>query len=59
MLCGSGNVSIKKAERIKETLQLRSPSDLLEATIKDFEQVKGIGHKTATNLYEWLHNVEV
>ena len=58
MLCGSGNVSIKKAERIKETLQLGSPSDLLEATIEDFELVKGVGHKTATNLYRWLHNVE-
>ena len=58
MLCGSGNVSIKKAERIKETLRLGSPSDLLEATVEDFELVKGVGHKTATNLYEWLHNVE-
>ena len=59
MLCGCGNISIKKAERVKETLQLWSVDDLMMCSVDDFKLVKGIGGKTAINIYEWLHNVEV
>lgn len=54
-LSGCGGVSSKTIERINETLTLNSLDDLLTLSIEDLTTVDGIGPKTATKLYTWIH----
>ena len=58
VLCSVKGVSSKKAKLIKETLKIKSLTDLMEATIEDFNKVKSIGEITANNLYEFIHKKE-
>ena len=58
VLCSVKGVSDKKAKLIKETLKIKSLTDLIGATIEDFNKVKSIGEITANNLYEFIHKVE-
>ena len=58
VLCSVKGVSDKKAKLIKETLKIKSLTDLMGATIEDFNKVKSIGEITANNLYEFIHKVE-
>lgn len=58
VLCSVKGVSDKKAKLIKETLKIKSLTDLIEATIEDFNKVKSIGEITANNLYEFIHKKE-
>ena len=58
VLCSVKGVSSKKAKLIKETLKIKSLTDLIEATIEDFNKVKSIGEITANNLYEFIHKKE-
>ena len=55
VLCSVKGVSVKKAKLIKETLSIRSLSDLSNQEVKDFNKVKGIGEKTSANIYEFIH----
>ena len=55
VLCSVKGVSSKKAKLIKETLKIKSLTDLMEATVEDFNKVKSIGEITANNLYEFIH----
>lgn len=55
VLCSVKGVSDKKAKLIKETLNIRSLSDLIGATIEDFNKVKSIGEITANNIYSFIH----
>ena len=59
VLASVKNISDKKAKLIKETLNIKNLTDLLEATIEDFKSVKFIGETTATTLYEFIHKEEV
>ena len=54
VLCSVKGVSDKKAKLIKETLSIRSLSDLINQEVKDFNKVKGIGEKTSANIYEFI-----
>ena len=58
VLCSVKGVSDKKAKLIKETLKIKSLTDLMGATIEDFNKVKSIGEITANNIYSFIHNVE-
>jgi len=58
VLCSVKGVSDKKAKLIKETLKIKSLTDLIGATIEDFNKVKSIGEITANNIYSFIHNVE-
>ena len=55
VLCSVKGVSDKKAKLIKETLSIRSLSDLINQEVKDFNKVKSIGEITANNIYEFIH----
>ena len=55
VLCSVKGVSSKKAKLIKETLKIKSLTDLIEATIEDFNKVRGIGEKSSVNIYEFIH----
>ena len=55
VLCSVKGVSDKKATLIKETLSIRSLSDLINQEVKDLNKVKGIGEKTSANIYEFIH----
>ena len=58
VLCSVKGVSDKKAKLIKETLKIKSLTDLIEATIEDFNKVRGIGEKSSLNIYEFIHKKE-
>ena len=58
VLCSVKGVSDKKAKLIKETLSIRSLSDLINQEVKDFNKVKSIGEITANNIYEFIHKKE-
>ena len=55
VLCSVKGVSSKKAKLIKETLKIKSLTDLMGATIEDFNKVKSIGEITANNIYSFIH----
>lgn len=57
-LMGAGNVSVKRCKDIRKTLNIKSVDDLMACSVEDFNSVRGIGVKTAHNLYEWLHEVK-
>ena len=58
VLCSVKGVSDKKAKLIKETLSIRSLSDLINQEVKDFNKVKSIWEITANNIYEFIHKKE-
>ena len=58
VLCSVKGVSDKKAKLIKETLKIKSLTDLMGATIEDFNKVRGIGEKSSLNIYEFIHKKE-
>ena len=56
MLTGASGVSFKTSERLIKSLGLDSVDSLMMCTVEDFKSVDKIGDKTATNIYNWLHN---
>ena len=58
LLTSCKGISIKKAEAIRKTHNLDNIYDLMNLTINDFKLIGGIGDKTATNVYEFLHKEE-
>jgi ERCC4-type nuclease len=58
VLCSVKGVSSKKAKLIKETLKIKSLTDLINCSVEDFNKVKSIGEITANNLYEFIHKKE-
>ena len=55
LLTSCKGVSIKKAEAIRKQHTLNNVYDLMNLTINDFKLIDGIGDKTATNVYDFLH----
>lgn len=55
LLTSCKGVSIKKAEAIRKHHTLNNVYDLMNLTINNFEEVEGIGSKTSTNIYEFIH----
>ena len=55
LLSSCRGVSSKKAEAIRKTHNLSNIYDLMNLTINDLTMVEGIGEKTATNVYNFLH----
>jgi len=58
LLTSCKGVSSKKAEAIRKTHNLSNIYDLMNLTINNFEEVEGIGSKTSTNIYEFIHKGE-
>ena len=58
LLTSCKGVSSKKAESIRKTHNLSNIYDLMNLTINNFEEVEGIGSKTSTNIYEFIHKGE-
>ena len=55
LLTSAKGISTKKAEAIRKTHNLSNIYDLMNLTINNFEEVEGIGAKTSTNIYEFIH----
>ena len=55
LLTSAKGISTKKAEAIRKTHNLENIYDLMNLTINDFKLIDGIGDKTATNVYEFIH----
>ena len=55
LLTSCRGISIKKAEAIRKQHTLNNVYDLMNLTINDFKLIDGIGDKTATNVYDFLH----
>ena len=55
LLTSVKGVSSKKAEAIRKTHSLTNIYDLMNLTINNFEEVEGIGSKTSTNIYQFIH----
>ena len=55
LLTSCKGVSTKKAEAIRKTHNLSNVYDLMNLTVNDFKLIDGIGDKTATNVYEFIH----
>ena len=55
LLTSAKGISTKKAEAIRKTHNLSNIYDLMNLTINDFKLIDGIGDKTATNVYEFIH----
>lgn len=58
LLTSVKGISSKKAESIRKTHNLSNIYDLMNLTINNFEEVEGIGSKTSTNIYEFIHKGE-
>ena len=58
VLCSIKGVSSKKARMIKETLNIKCLSDLINQESEDFNKVRGIGEKSSHNIYEFIHKKE-
>ena len=58
LLTSVKGISSKKAEAIRKTHNLTNIYDLMNLTINNFEEVEGIGAKTSTNIYEFIHKGE-
>lgn len=58
LLTSCKGVSSKKAEAIRKTHNLSNIYDLMNLTVNNFEEVEGIGSKTSTNIYEFIHKGE-
>ena len=55
LLTSVKGISSKKAESIRKTHNLSNIYDLMNLTINNFEEVEGIGSKTSTNIYQFIH----
>ena len=55
LLTSVKGISSKKAEAIRKHHTLNNVYDLMNLTINNFEEVEGIGSKTSTNIYEFIH----
>ena len=55
LLTSAKGISSKKAEAIRKHHSLTNIYDLMNLTINDFKLIDGIGDKTATNVYEFIH----
>ena len=55
LLTSVKGISSKKAESIRKHHTLNNVYDLMNLTINNFEEVEGIGSKTSTNIYEFIH----
>ena len=55
LLTSAKGISTKKAEAIRKTHNLSNVYDLMNLTVNDFKLIDGIGDKTATNVYEFIH----
>lgn len=53
-LCGCNGVSEKKAEKIKQQLNITSLKQLSEITKEELLEIEGIGEKTAEKIVRWL-----
>ena len=58
LLTSCKGVSTKKAEAIRKHHTLNNLYDLLNLTVNDFKLIDGIGDKTASNVYEFIHKGE-
>ena len=58
LLTSVKGISSKKAEAIRKTHNLTNIYDLMNLTVNNFEEVEGIGAKTSTNIYEFIHKGE-
>ena len=58
LLTSVKGISSKKAEAIRKTHNLENIYDLMNLTVDNFEEVEGIGEKTSTNIYEFIHKGE-
>ena len=58
LLTSVKGISSKKAEAIRKTHNLSNVYDLMNLTVNNFEEVEGIGSKTSTNIYEFIHKGE-
>ena len=55
LLTSVKGISSKKAESIRKHHTLNNVYDLMNLTVNNFEEVEGIGSKTSTSIYEFLH----
>ena len=58
LLTSAKGISIKKAEAIRKTHSLSNVYDLMNLTVNDLKECDGIGDKTASNVYEFIHKGE-
>lgn len=58
LLTSAKGISTKKAEAIRKTHNLENIYDLMNLTVNDFKLIDGIGDKTASNVYEFIHKGE-
>ena len=58
LLSSCRGVSSKKAEAIRKHHTLNTVYDLMKLTVNDLKEVDGIGDKTATKVYEFIHKGE-
>ena len=58
LLTSCKGISSKKAEAIRKQHSLNNIYDLMNLTINDFKLIDGIGDKTATNVYHFIHMEE-
>ena len=58
LLCSVKGVSSKKAEAIRKHHSINTLYDLMNLTVNDFKLIDGIGDKTASNVYEFIHKGE-
>ena len=58
LLTSCKGVSTRKAEHIRKTHNICNVYDLMNLTVNDFKLIDGIGDKTSTNIYEFIHQGE-
>lgn len=58
LLTSCKGVSTKKAEAIRKTHTIANIYDLMNLTVNNFKEVEGIGDKTSSNIYEFIHKGE-
>lgn len=52
----TNGIGSKRIKLIRDTLDIKTIYDLLDCSVDDFNSVKGIGEKTAKNLYNFIHS---
>lgn len=58
VLCSVNGVSSKKALAIRKHHNINTIYDLMNLTVEDFKQVKGLGEITSNNLYKFIHSAD-